>query len=704
MGIRTAVFIVLALCTETVSAGPFSPGILRLISPSQIHCDFDGREIRIPVTVSGAQADVVFAVFTQNMSPYINRTRNGYLGWHYVNRVDTCVYISAPYHFEEGNNTISWNGRDSDGNLVKYSPDNYHYYLWGYDRSSQGLKANAFIGSKEFASATILTKNYQGTCFSQPMIVTGLPSWSSPAAESRQVVRSFWIVGDDPNEISLLRPLKYMSSGEAPRLGTAAETDGIVFYSLSAEQGAIKLYKREWAPNGDALPAADWGEHGAVSFPFRNKPDAPLYGLPEYGGPVSDGAGRLYFPYFQPYGSEYNVPDSRAVIACVDAADGALVRSLDLTPWWSSPPDEIHCPDSMEYKNGMLFLSSPSSCLVQMIDPYFEDLTGFVRWENGYGDGTWDNSLPPVSWQKTWTCFGSDTPPNPADISVDSNMFSVFPATGLGGASFGAFAPDGTGLGYFPIPGVEDGTITSLKIINYGSAYDGMYYTYSGANGDSTGVWHRGFSTCGGIIGQWYDTPYYKHLDLVYPLYGAQLIARLEYPITWEVEGIEYIRIEFSLDNGMTWTSFADSIAAGVLRVNYLWTTPNINSSECKLRVTDINDPNYTSTTSFSITGATGVNEETIPTTFRISVHPNPFNPATTISFSLPSRGQANVTIFDTTGRKVRGLVSGVFTAGMHSAIWNGHDDNDRQVSSGIYIARLTAGKHAASSKMLLMR
>jgi hypothetical protein len=84
--------------------------------------------------------------------------------------------------------------------------------------------------------------------------------------------------------------------------------------------------------------------------------------------------------------------------------------------------------------------------------------------------------------------------------------------------------------------------------------------------------------------------------------------------------------------------------------------------------------------------------------------HPNPFNPSTTITFSLPESGKASLTVYDITGRKVRTLVSERMIAGVHSVVWDGRDERGEMVASGIYLARLESGTTARTVKMLLMK
>jgi ligand-binding sensor domain-containing protein len=94
-----------------------------------------------------------------------------------------------------------------------------------------------------------------------------------------------------------------------------------------------------------------------------------------------------------------------------------------------------------------------------------------------------------------------------------------------------------------------------------------------------------------------------------------------------------------------------------------------------------------------------------MPTPLSIdNVSPNPFNSSSLIRFFLPSSGKARLAVYDITGRKVRDLVSGSLIAGDHSVSWNGLDDSGRQVSSGVYFARLSFGKCSATRKMLFMK
>jgi len=84
--------------------------------------------------------------------------------------------------------------------------------------------------------------------------------------------------------------------------------------------------------------------------------------------------------------------------------------------------------------------------------------------------------------------------------------------------------------------------------------------------------------------------------------------------------------------------------------------------------------------------------------------YPNPFNPTTTISFSLPTEQEIELTIFNIKGQKVKTLYSGTADVGEHSIIWEGKDNNDKQVSSGIYFYKLKTNNKELTRKMLMMK
>jgi hypothetical protein len=99
-----------------------------------------------------------------------------------------------------------------------------------------------------------------------------------------------------------------------------------------------------------------------------------------------------------------------------------------------------------------------------------------------------------------------------------------------------------------------------------------------------------------------------------------------------------------------------------------------------------------------------------IPTKFSVANYPNPFNPSTTINYEIAKDASVKMEIYDAMGRKVRALVDGSKSAGYYSVVWNGRDDQGREVASGVYLYRFVASPTSGekpftqSGKLVLMK
>jgi len=94
------------------------------------------------------------------------------------------------------------------------------------------------------------------------------------------------------------------------------------------------------------------------------------------------------------------------------------------------------------------------------------------------------------------------------------------------------------------------------------------------------------------------------------------------------------------------------------------------------------------------------------PTSYVLSAsaYPNPFNPETTIRYTLPSKGRVTINVFDARGAHVATLVDAVTRAGAYTVTWNGRDDRGNAVSSGVFFARLTSPAGVRSHKLTLLK
>ncbi len=83
---------------------------------------------------------------------------------------------------------------------------------------------------------------------------------------------------------------------------------------------------------------------------------------------------------------------------------------------------------------------------------------------------------------------------------------------------------------------------------------------------------------------------------------------------------------------------------------------------------------------------------------------PNPFNPNTVVTFTLPQAAEAGLSVYDVAGRKVATLFEGEASAGQHSAAWDGRTDTGTPAATGVYFARLSAMGQERSIKMVLLK
>jgi flagellar hook assembly protein FlgD len=87
-----------------------------------------------------------------------------------------------------------------------------------------------------------------------------------------------------------------------------------------------------------------------------------------------------------------------------------------------------------------------------------------------------------------------------------------------------------------------------------------------------------------------------------------------------------------------------------------------------------------------------------------ISNYPNPFNPSTTIKFSLPIDENVNLSIYNVKGQKIKTLSNDRFNSGKHSIVWNGRDESNNAVSSGIYFYKLATDNQTIVKKCIMMK
>ncbi len=105
-----------------------------------------------------------------------------------------------------------------------------------------------------------------------------------------------------------------------------------------------------------------------------------------------------------------------------------------------------------------------------------------------------------------------------------------------------------------------------------------------------------------------------------------------------------------------------------------------------------------------TVTGIVDISTE-VPKNFELSQnYPNPFNPSTTIEYDLPKGENVKLKVCDILGREVASLVDAYQAAGTYKVQWNGRNNNDEALASGIYLYSFEAGSYKAVKKMLYLK
>lgn len=183
---------------------------------------------------------------------------------------------------------------------------------------------------------------------------------------------------------------------------------------------------------------------------------------------------------------------------------------------------------------------------------------------------------------------------------------------------------------------------------------------------------------------------------------GTQL-AQYQYPAASVVQGWNWVALpaDINVPDGQFYLGILETTNASAIGLD---TSSNGYSYQ---RLTTAWEPVTTGEIMLrAIVQYTSANDDGVTPAFTLdaSNYPNPFNPETTISFSVPTSGPASLKVFNLKGQLVRTLVNDVREAGKYNVVWNGKDDNNSSVASGLYFYRLSNDGKDITRKMLLSK
>jgi len=176
----------------------------------------------------------------------------------------------------------------------------------------------------------------------------------------------------------------------------------------------------------------------------------------------------------------------------------------------------------------------------------------------------------------------------------------------------------------------------------------------------------------------------------------------LDYVSMWSqgTHGVFSVTAPMSLDTG------GDAVPDGTQTAFGVDTDPSIPVPPAAYLVDFIDGGNGPATV--TIAGSTGIDDTSAPAVATaislLPAHPSPFRDATTLDYDLGTPAEVRLAVYDLAGRLVRVLAAGTLEPGRHTSGWDGRDASGRQLPTGMYAVRLTAGDQTAVRTVVVLR
>lgn len=590
-----ALFVISALFSGFAFSQPFVPQTMRL-NPNHadrwmVNYDWTQSNISIPVEVQGNASKAVLMVYTNGIADQVSPTKNGFIGWHYVNKVDTCLYVSPENTLTSGDNTINWDLKDKTGNKVSKANMTYYVFAYEYNTPKTLVMKRQLNGSNMgvYRESYLDAMGTAGSHRTAPIILY----------HSRR-----WVVGGDPNDTN---NYKTTSDNQTCKYALDINDDAYMYRAVTySSTASLRVTKWQFVENGTSVQDASWASVGYVDT------HSGYWGT--VGGTLESAGCQRDANYLYVTGNQRS---NNIVQYWMLNFSGEIIKFFDLSDIYvrqAGPRTGLYlCGGPLQqtlfnqFSGTKVLLNHHGFCWRVCIDPIrgLADENDVRVWVNGNGDFFTDHNMDDPADSLYMECNDVNKAPYCYQLTADNNGLSVICAN-QAGVTFGLMGPDGTGAGYHAVYGESSITKFACQFYGYGTQWDGLYTDANST--DNTG--------------------------------------------TTDASGAWYIPA---------------------------------NSYKGLLHENTLDMP--------------GVKEKS-PAGFSVAQNsPNPFNPSTDITFTIPNKGMVTIDIYNVAGQKVRTLKNEVMEVGTHKVKWDASS-----LSGGVYFYTVSSGKFSKTMKMTLAK
>lgn len=382
---------------------------------------------------------------------------------------------------------------------------------------------------------------------------------------------------------------------------------------------------------------------------------------------------------------------------------GSFAYSSDYGCYWDT------VTSGMTVASGNTAAASATGCNTdEMTYPY----SAFSGWDF---TNPWIADVSPLNGGYPMLRIETPDYPNAIDVPVGIDVVTV---TGGGAYNGSGFIPETTGLAFLPN---QTFTFIGTGTLTISIATEAQYGAYW-----QTGAWHTVSSNAGVVtfvidfdaVGKGEVPVVLGNEDETLPLemssFSATVTQQNYVQLNWVTQSEKGVIGYYIYRNNANNIESAQIVSNLITACNtsqqqaYVYTDQEVEPGSWYywIQNMDMNGQHgFHGSISVVIQEPGEVDAPVIPLiTSMQSIYPNPFNPSTTIAFGLDKAEHVNIQIYNVKGQLVRNLISETKPANSYRIVWNGANDSGKTLPSGIYYARMTAGKYTTTRKLVIMK